>query len=103
MEQGKTIAEMLEDARRRSGAAVCHGHDIMDLARFAEDTRHMIVFDVLNNECRFGFRGERTRLFITEEGYKVALDSAEKGQIKILNHAHVQNGHLRYDHHDQVL
>jgi len=28
------------------------GHDIMDLMRFDEDTKHMIIFDVIKAWCR---------------------------------------------------
>ena len=59
----------------------------MDLQRFAEDTRHMIIFDVLTNDSPVGWKGERTRLFLSDTGYEKALDSQEKGQIKILSHA----------------
>lgn len=45
------------------------GHDIMDIARFSEDTRHMIIFDVLTWKCPVGDKGERVRIFLTDEGY----------------------------------
>lgn len=75
MSKGKTIGELLEEARKKSGAPKLAGHDIMDLERFAPDTRHMIVFDVLSHESPVGFKGERIRLFLTDEGYKKALTS----------------------------
>lgn len=103
MEQGKTIGELLEEARRKSGAKQYHGHDIMDLMRFDENTRHMVVFDVITNDGPFGQKGERTRLFLTEQGYKKAKENQEKGLIKILNHASVVRGDLHYDHKDRVL
>ena len=99
---GKTIGERIDEARQKSGAQKYSGHDIMDLMRFDENTRHMIVFDVLK-EGRFGFDQGRSRLFLTEEGYKKAIEEASKGSIKILNHAKVSQGHLSYDRKDQVL
>ena len=51
----KTIGDLLEEARRKSGAEKLAGHDIMDLMRFADDTRHMVVFDVLSDESTIGF------------------------------------------------
>jgi len=51
------------------------GQGIMDLQRFAEDTRHMIVFDVLEWECPVGDKGKRVRIFLTDEGYKKALEA----------------------------
>lgn len=103
MSKGKTIGELLEEARKKSGAPKLAGHDIMDLERFAPDTRHMIVFDVLSHESPVGFKGERMRLFLTDEGYKKALVSQGRNEIKIKNHARVSSGHLLYDHRGQPL
>ena len=79
-----------------------HGHEYMDLERFAEDTRHMIIFDVLTDDSPMGWKGERTRLFLTEAGYQKSLENQEKGHIKILSHAKVRQGHLYYDRSDQL-
>jgi len=98
MSKSKTIGELLEEARQKSGAAKLAGHDIMDLERFEPDTRHMIIFDVLSHDSPIGFKGEKTRAFLTEQGYKRSLENERLGHIKIRNHARVTNGHLRYDH-----
>ena len=50
MPEGKTIGQLMEEMRQKAGAQNYHGHDYMDLERFAEDTRHMIIFDVLTND-----------------------------------------------------
>ena len=42
MEKGKTIGELMEEMRLKAGAKEYHGHEYMDLNRFADDTRHMI-------------------------------------------------------------
>lgn len=102
MNEAKTIGERIEEMRIKAGAKNYHGHDYMDLNRFAPDTRHMVIFDVLSNESTIGYRGERTRLFLTDAGYQKALSSQEKGHIKILNHAKVCSGNLFYDHKDRV-
>ena len=49
-----------------------------------------------------GWKGERTRLFLTEAGYQKSLESQEKGHIEILSHAKVRQGHLYYDRSDQL-
>ena len=103
MEKGKTIGELLEEARRKSGASKLAGHDIMDLERFAPDTRHMIVFDVLSYDSPIGFKGEKTRAFLTDHGYERSLENQRLGHIKIRNHARVTAGHLHYDHKDRDL
>jgi len=81
------------------------GHELMDIARFTEDTRHMIVFDVLTWECPVGDKGERVRIFLTDEGYTKALQSQERGEMKIVRHARVRKGELFYDapEHDNEL
>ena len=73
------------------------GHDIMALERFGEDTRHMIVFDVLSHSSPVGNKGERMRLFLTDAGYQKALESQSRGECKILKHAKVVKGDIFYD------
>ncbi len=88
---------MIAVARQESGAQKLEGHDIMALERFDPEVRHMIIFDVLSRESPIGDKGHRMRLFLTEVGYKKALESQDKSFIRILNHAKVAQGHLRYD------
>ena len=47
MPEHKTIGQLMEEMRLKAGAQNYHGHGYMDLERFAEDTRHMIIFRVL--------------------------------------------------------
>ena len=51
MNKGKTIAELLEEARSKSGEPKLAGHDIMGLERFADTTKHMIVFELIPKSC----------------------------------------------------
>ena len=95
--KAKTVGEMIAVARQESGAQKLEGHDIMALERFDPEVRHMIVFDVLSGESPIGDKGHRMRLFLTEVGYKKALESQDKSFIRILNHAKVAQRHLRYD------
>ena len=93
MPERKTVGQLMEEMRLKAGAQNYHGHEYMDLERFAEDTRHMIIFDVLTHDSPVGWKGERTRLFLTEAGYQKSLENQEKGHIKILSHAKVRQGH----------
>ena len=97
MSEGKTIGQLMEEMRAKAGAQNYHGHGYMDLQRFAEDTRHMIIFDVLTNDSPVGWKGERTRLFLSDTGYEKALDSQEKGQIMFLCHVKVCQFILHFD------
>lgn len=97
MAGGKTIGELMEEMRLKAGAKEYHGHTYMDLARFDKNTKHMIIFDVLTHDSPVGWKGERTRLYLSEVGYQKALDNQKKGHIKIISHACVAKGNLYYD------
>lgn len=88
MPERKTVGQLMEEMRLKAGAQNYHGHEYMDLERFAEDTRHMIIFDVLTDDSPVGWKGERTRLFLTEAGYQKSLENQEKGHIKIDQYPH---------------
>lgn len=102
----KTIGEMLAEARQKAAYANTgdaqegwmKGHDIMALERFADDTRHMIVFDVVSGDSDRGNLGDRMRLFLTDEGYRKLQGEQGKGNVKIRKHAQVfPGGRLIYD------
>ena len=100
--RSSTIGDLMERRRILDGAKEYKGHTYLDLARFDENTKHMIIFDVLTHDSPVGWKGERTRLFLTEAGYQKSLENQEKGHIKILSHAKVRQGHLYYDRSDQL-
>ena len=102
MSNGKTIAQRMEDARIRAGAQNYKGHGYMDLARFDENIRHMIIFHVLAHDSPVGDKGDRMRLFLSEKGYQKALENEKYWNIQILSNARVLRGNLIYDHKDQL-
>ena len=74
----------------------------MALERFDPEVRHMIVFDVLSVDSPVGDKGDRMRLFLTEDGYRKFVDGQEKEQVKIRNHAKVTyGGYLHFDRKNQ--
>lgn len=95
--KARTVGGMTAVARQESGAQKLEGHDIMALERFDPEVGHMIIFDVLSRESPIGDKGHRMRLFLTEAVYKKALESQDRSFIRILKHAKVSQGHLRYD------
>ena len=68
------------------------GHSILALERFMDETRHMIIFDVLSWKSPVGEKGERLRLFLSK-----AQASERRGEIKIRKHAAVIEGHILPD------
>lgn len=73
------------------------GHDLFGLERYSPHTRHMVVVDILTSDSPVGCPGERYRFFLSDEGYKNAKKSAERGEIKIRSHATVGVGRLYHD------
>ena len=74
--------------------AVIIGQRELALERFRDDTRHMIVFDVLNQHSPIGNKGERLRLFLSDEAYAKAQAAQEHGYIRIKKHATVIEGYI---------
>ena len=99
----RTIGEKIAEARQQSGAEKLKGHDIMALERFDPEVKHMIVFDVLSGDAPVGDKGDKMRLFLTDAGYQKFLDSQDRGEVKLKNHANVSCGHLHYDCRDRAL
>lgn len=80
-----------------SDSAVIGGHDILALERFMDDTRHMIIFDVLTWKSPVGDKGDRLRLFLSDKGYTKAQEAEKRGDIKIRKHAAIIEGHILND------
>ena len=74
--------------------AVIVGQSELALERFRDDTRHMIVFDVLNQRSPIGNKGERLRLFLSDEAYAKAQAAQERGYIRIKKHTTVIEGYI---------
>lgn len=102
MERKSTIADLMERRRIIDGAKEYKGHTYLDLARFDDNTKHMIIFDVLTRESPVGDKGERNRLYLSEVGYQKALERQKSGDIKIISHAAVAKGNLYYDRREMA-
>ena len=72
------------------------GQDELAVKRYHNDTRHMIIYDILLSSP-MGAQGERLRLFLTEDEYAAAKHAEEIGTIKIIKHAAVIEGHILWD------
>ena len=74
--------------------AVITGQSELAVERFRDDTRHMIIFDVLSPFSPVGQKGERLRLFLTDEAYARARAAQDRGYIRIKKHAAVIEGYI---------
>ena len=74
--------------------AVITGQSELAVERFLDDTRHMIIFDVLSPRSPVGQKGDRLRLFLTDEAYARARAAQDRGYIRIKKHAAVIEGYI---------
>lgn len=49
----------------------------------------MNVLDMLSSESSIGDKGDKMGLFLTDAGYKRALENQDRSVMQILNHAKV--------------
>ena len=54
---------------------------IWSLNRFADDTRHMIIFDVVSDDSPWGSKGDRMRLYLNDAGHGKAEQLQKEGMI----------------------
>jgi hypothetical protein len=91
------MKKRLTDAKAQVKEPEIKGHPIDDVIRFDETTRHMVIYDVLDHACPVGDKGDRLRMFLSDEGYADALASQGRSEMKILRHARVKDGALNYN------
>ena len=87
----------LAEAKAQAKEPIMQGHDLTGMERFHPQTRHMIVVDILSNDSPVGYKGECYRFFLSDEGYKNAKASEQRGEAKIRSHAAVCCGSLYPD------
>lgn len=73
------------------------GHDILAVERFRDSTCRMIEFVVRKQGNPYGSPGDEMRLFLSEAGYRRALESQNRREIRIKRTAHIIEGHILYD------
>ena len=72
------------------------GHGMTAPERYAPDTRHMVILNVVKDYA--GYKpGGRVRLFLTDEGYNEVITADAQGNVKIIRHATVRMGELEHD------
>ena len=96
-ERDNSIRQRLVEAKAQAKEPIMQGHDLTGFERYLPQTRHMIVVDILSNDSPVGYKGERYRFFLSDEGYKNAKASEQRGEAKIRSHAAVCCGRLYPD------
>lgn len=78
----------------RINSEIIHGHDLLCVERFLDATKHMIVFDIHAQNSTYGDKGQRIRLFLTDQEYFHAEEAHKQREIKILQHFSIIEGHI---------
>ena len=72
------------------------GHGMTAPERYAPDTRHMVILNVIKDYA--GYKpGGRVRLYLTDEGYNEVITADGQGNVKIIRHARVRVGELEHN------
>lgn len=70
------------------------GHALWCRERFANLTRHMIIYDAPLYDTPLGVEDRRMRAFLSDAGYGFALAAQQRGEIRIIKHYAVVEGHI---------
>lgn len=73
---------------------VSGGHALWAVERFADSTRHMIIYDQPVYDTPVGVEDKRLRRFVSDAEYAEALEAEECGDIRIVEHCDVIEGHI---------
>jgi len=88
-----SIKNQLQKENRRKHIT---GHDPTAPERYAPDTRHMVILNVVKDYA--GHKaGASVRLFLTDEGYNEVITADAQGNVKIIRHARVHMGGTYYN------
>jgi len=87
-----------EDLRKARQIKPISGYDVLHEQRYAADTKHMIIFDVITKGSDDN-SGERVRAFVSDDGYERAERIEERGDISIIRRYKVRKGNITYIPH----
>ena len=78
MPERKTVGQLMEEMRLKTGAQKTTAMNTWIWRRFAEDTRHMIIFDVLTDIPRWAGKVNGPACFLT--GGRIPEKPGERGK-----------------------
>lgn len=82
---------------KRNDKPITGGHALWAVERFADSTRHMIIYDQPIYDTPIGVEDRRMRRFVSDAEYAEALEAEERGDIMIVEHATIIEGHILPD------
>ena len=73
------------------------GDGLLAVKRYMNKTAHMVIFKVLVTDAALGKRGEYIRRFLADDEFEAIQFAEGIGDIKIIQHAAVIEGHILPD------
>lgn len=92
----ESVMELLAISREMQGTDYVDGDRIMCKRRYESETTHMIEYLSLDEADSLEKKRRYRRKFITEAGYRQALEKQSQGKIQIIRHARLKGSVLEY-------
>ena len=91
-----SVSELLAAAREIHGRDYIEGDRIMCKKRYKGETAHMIEYLSSDGADSLEKKGRYQRMFLTESGYRQALEKEAQGRIRIIRYARLKGSNLEY-------
>lgn len=91
-----SVLELLAVSREMQGTDYVEGDRIMCKKRYKRETKHMIEYLLLDGADSLEKKSRYLREYLTETGYRQAVERASQGKIRIIRHARLKGGALEY-------
>ena len=91
-----SVMELLAVSREMQNADYIEGDRIQCEKRYEKETAHMIEYLSLDGAGSMEKKSRYRRKFLTEAGYRQALERQSQGKIRIIRHARLKGSALEY-------
>lgn len=91
-----SVSELLAVTREIHGRDYVEGDRIMCEKRYKEETAHMIEYLSSDGADSLEKKSRYKRRFLTESGYRHALEEEAQGKIQIIRYARLKGSNLEY-------
>ncbi len=91
-----SVFEFLAVSREMQGTDYIEGDRILCEKRYERETAHMIEYLSLDGADSLEKKSRYRRKFLTEAGYRQAIERQFQGKIRIIRHARLKGSALEY-------
>lgn len=91
-----SVLEVLAVSREMQGTDYIEGDRILCKKRYERETAHMIEYLLLDGADSLEKESRYRRKFLTEAGYRQALERQSQGKIRIIRHVRLNGSAIEY-------